>query len=285
MKRLIICICLIYAFNSINIIAQSTEPIKEYDEKGNLTHEETSDGIKKWYEYNEKGIIIHEKIHNPYEDLLYDYENWYDDKGHIIKGEGNNGVDYSWYKDYDEKGNTIRLVEACGPTTSETNYEYDVEGKVILKKWSYNSRGWSDSFKYWYEYDDKGNIIHEKNSYGFEWWNEYYPDGSIIGVNEGKTLYKKLPDNSEYWFDDKGNLIHKNVLVASNDWNEIWYEYDDKGNIVCEKEKHNFVKWFDNNGKVIHEKDPFGYEFWYEYNDKGNKIYEKAKYGLMMMEI
>ena len=48
--------------------------IKEYDEKGNVTHLRDSDGFEAWWEYDEKGNEIHYRNSTG-------RECWYNEKG------------------------------------------------------------------------------------------------------------------------------------------------------------------------------------------------------------
>ena len=57
------------------------DKIREYDEKGNVTHIKYFDGYEEWKEYDEKGNETHYKNSNGYN---YWYE--YDEKGNMISG-------------------------------------------------------------------------------------------------------------------------------------------------------------------------------------------------------
>ena len=60
---------------------EDNKVIREYDEKGNVTHIKYSDGYEEWKEYDEKGNETHYKNSNGYD---YWYE--YDEKGNMISG-------------------------------------------------------------------------------------------------------------------------------------------------------------------------------------------------------
>ena len=47
--------------------------IREYDEKGNITHTRHSDGREEWWEYDEEGRLTHTRHSDGREE-------WYDDK-------------------------------------------------------------------------------------------------------------------------------------------------------------------------------------------------------------
>ena len=67
--------------------------IREYDEKGRLTHTRYSDGREVWWEYDEKGNITHYKDSDG-------YEVWkeYDEKGNVAHCKNSDGYDESFFK-------------------------------------------------------------------------------------------------------------------------------------------------------------------------------------------
>jgi YD repeat-containing protein len=78
--------------------------------------------------------------------------------------------------------------------SSNTNREYDTNGKLIYSRDS-------DGYEVWREYDANGKVIHYRNSFGYEVWREY---------------------------DDNGKLIHYRNSFGY----EEWYEYDTNGKLI-----------------------------------------------------
>jgi len=72
-------------------------------------------------------------------------------------------------------------------------------------------------------------------------------------VVKGETVSKWLILYSIDEYDNKGNIIYE----KNSDGDEYWYEYDIKGNL-------------------IHFKNSDGKERWHEYDDKGNEIHYKS---------
>jgi len=61
---------------------------------------------------------------------------------------------------------------------------------------------------------------------------------------------------------------------------EVWYEYDEKGNMIHLKYSSGYEERYDDKGNEIHCKDSSGYEIWQEYDEKGNMIHCKNSDGL-----
>jgi len=58
---------------------------------------------------------------------------------------------------------------------------------------------------------------------------------------------------------------------------EIWYEYNNKGNIIYYKNNNGYEMWYkyNNEGNKIYYKDNNGYEVWKDNNGKWTKIKPK----------
>lgn len=50
-------------------------------------------------------------------------------------------------------------------------------------------------------------------------------------------------------------------------------------NLSYEKFSNGREEWYDANGKLLHAKDPDGYEWWHEYDANGKLIHEKSSTG------
>lgn len=87
---------------------------------------------------------------------------------------------------------------------------------------------------YWY--DEEGRITHGKNSNG-EWWNTF---------QDGKLIYQKRSTGDIYFdYDEKGNII-----LEKRKYDDKWYideyKYDDRNRLV-----YSYVKEVDIEDKVI----------------------------------
>lgn len=106
--------------------------------------------------------------------------------------------------------------------------------------------GKSFTYVYLAEYDERGNEIHSKNEFGFE---------SFIEYNE------------------KSKPVHKKTMFLDNLSEESWFNYDENGHKIYEKDNNDYEKWYeyDSQGNLTHEKDNRGNEAFYknEYNEKG----------------
>lgn len=77
------------------------EPIREYDEKGNLIHYKDSTGYEYWSEFDEKGNLIHYRTYSD------GYEQW---------------------REYDEQG------KRTGALINYRNGEWELNGREMVKK-------------------------------------------------------------------------------------------------------------------------------------------------------
>jgi len=85
--------------------------------------------------------------------------------------------------------------------------------------------------------------------------------------------YRKYSDGYKIWYeyDEKGNMIRRKY----SDGYEMRYEYDEKGNLIYRKDSSGYEIRFDERGNMIHRKYSSGFEEWYEYDEKGNMIHRK----------
>ena len=110
-------------------------------------------------------------------------------------------------------------------------------------------------------------------------------EDGLYGLDgSGKAIYAKSLRGGDFWFDDKGKIDHfrhKGIDSWMDDKGkishaifpngiEIWYEYNDNGNKVHEKQSDGKETWYDKDGNKVHEKSPDGNETWYDKD--GNRI-------------
>lgn len=74
-------------------------------------------------------------------------------------------------------------------------------------------------------------------------------------------------------YDDRGNLVH-----WGGNGLEIWWEYNDQGKWIHQKDNLGLERWreYDGKGNCIHDKSNDGEENWYQYDSSGNLVYEKT---------
>lgn len=141
---------------------------------------------------------------------------------------------------FSEKGNfTERIYSKNGKIDSKQTYIYNDKGNIIEQK-EYDSDG-NLKLQTTYNYDDNGNKI-EENTFG--------------GYQTQKTTYK---------YDDKRREVESLITLSFQGINgsaelRITKEYDQKGNIIEEKNYNNHNKL---SSKGI-----------YTYDERGNKIKE-----------
>lgn len=85
---------------------------------------------------------------------------------------------------------------------------------------------------------------------------------------------------SEKEYDERGNLIHE----KDGNKKEAWFDYE-KGKLIHKKlvfyETDEIDVWYDydKKGNLIHQKYSGGPEVWFDYNDQGKCIHRKESNG------
>ena len=193
--------------------------------------------------------------------------------------------------EYDSSGNLIHRVNQL----DEWRYEYDSAGRKI-----HSTRSWlqlsgdgkkKDSIESWYEYDANGRKILKRSDLGHQVRYEHDASGNVILGTSADTT-------SREWYEyDANGRLSVTLFVSNVLWRkstEVRFQYDDKGNMICEKthmvDRHLYPDdpaghtserrfEYDEKGRLIHLKDSEGPEEWYEYDDKGNRIGRRNSYG------
>ncbi len=158
------------------------EHVKEEHFSTNLTDEHYTREKEYEYFYNEKGQLI-KKDHNS-DGFKYEY----DDRGNCVKkteyhshGNAEEDINHEYIYAYDSENNLIKMKEMVNMSELnlyyvgfETDYIYDVSGKLLLNKTtSYNERGETiGNSECSYYYDDLNRLIKEEyisyDDYGLE---------------------------------------------------------------------------------------------------------------------
>ena len=118
----------------------------------------------------------------------------------------------------------------------------DKAGNIIYEK-----TGESEHF---YEYTAKKQLKYRKDVYAkqveFEEWNEY--DGDLLIHKKTKSAYLDKPHEIWYDYDEKNNLIYE----SDSEDNETWYKYDKKNRVLMIKKSNGegTVYTYDKSGLV-----------------------------------
>lgn len=218
---------------------KTREEYFEYDDMGNLLHEERYDLVwgSKVHEsvsrYDEEGNRIYYKVF--YEDgILYEVESCVKSDAMQIEREYN--ADYPERDQYcyieqkwDEEGNLLEkayypascLLEEIqsGEAVSQVRYRYtyDERGNSTASHILYERTGESEPV-YEREYDDRDNLVKEIYYYKGDSFEDSYVETTVWYYNEENLLVKKeksTGDDEEIWRDDTEN-----------------YTYDETGNLI-----------------------------------------------------
>ena len=222
-----------------------------FDSKGNIVKEyqqvkEQTDSLyyisESKYLCNEKGKLMQKifkegafpKTDNNQYKYIY-YTNYiYDDKNRLmeeeecasdlLKGEK---VIYT----YDEYGNIIEKILF----TDKNNYfykeiyNYDNKSRQISYRKIYVTNGYKDEIKKnTWKYDNLGRIIEE---YVYELSSTQYEEGILIYNNT--VRYYEYNDKGKL-FEIKDQYIGNSILAQGATQGHTYYEYDLKGNLLCE---------------------------------------------------
>lgn len=197
-----------------NIMEETKFPIKEYDDRGNLTYYESITGFWEKWEYDKNDNLTYWE--NCYGDGC---KSEYDDSGNLIYSEDVYG---NWWKyGYDDNGN-------------KTFYE---NGFGYWEKWEYDKYGCltyrenSDGYKFGASREEREAEIIEKN-------NDESDDSEITDSILEQNLSEVQEDNKSYnideLFDSQGKYIGrptKKAILAKTEksiWLSTNWIYPDK---------------------------------------------------------
>ena len=222
-----------------------------FDPKGNIVKEYQqvkgqTDSLyytsERKYLYNEKGKLIQKifkegdfpKTDNNQYKYIY-YTNYiYDDKNRLmeeeecasdlLKGEK---VIYT----YDEYDNIIEKISFTDKNNHfyKEIYNYDNKSRQISYRKIYVTNGYKDEIKKnTWKYDNLGRIIEE---YVYELSSTQYEEGILIYNNT--VRYYEYNDKGKL-FEIKDQYIGNSILAQGATQGHTYYEYDLKGNLLCE---------------------------------------------------
>ncbi len=132
-----------------------------------------------------------------------------------------------------------------------------------------------EGYEAWYEYDSNGKLIYRRQSVeGGEFWYEYNSQNDLIFEKKIEKVTKESHAIAVFTRTPIESILRDKMI-------KIWYEYDNKRNMIHQKDNKKNESWheYDNKGKRIHTKTNNNIEIWYEYDSKGNLIYEKKSVG------
>lgn len=184
-----------------------------------------------------------------------------------------------------------KTCDAEGNTLEQTEYEYDINGKLEEKIYSNLTDGITKKYQYQYEYGEDERISKqiETNSVTGEAFNTEYE------YNEAGEIKKEVVYNSEekvtYWDEknEKGNQIKFIYYDEDNGYHHKEYEYDEFENeirYVSYNEdgsiQYESLKEYNNKNQKVSEHETimgtdggnYVYDYAYEYNDAGQLIKE-----------
>ena len=227
------------------------------DEQGNIVKKvstDKGDDTERIYTYDAHGRIIEEKISSDGYLCVKTYT--YDETGKPIRNQTtidipdssrSNDTRYTYI--YDEMGNVTQQTvtnthvavengETTETTESVTQYEYryNEAGKTIYQKTIYNDGDWDETET---EYRADGTLykITERTSHNAKQHVDEY--------DELERLYKEWVIQADgysyasrtYHYDAAGRLVQIDRYPAAVNFpGTVTYEYDDKGNLLCETE-------------------------------------------------
>ena len=242
----------------------------EYDVKGNLVKEKTSEGIVIKYTYNKAGLVATKTDGNG-NVIRYTY----DDFGRTVKETDNDGnaKEYTYSRagkvlsESDENKNTIKYkvnkngfitetVDTCG-NSEKTTYNAQSKITTVKSKAGYETK---------YVYDKMGNVTSETDALGNKVKYTYDSYGNVTSrVDENDNIWM-------YSYDKKGRL----KSISDPYENKDTYIYDDNGWLISKKDANgnSYSYEYDGTGKVLAEIDEEGNRKTYNYDSNGNLITE-----------
>lgn len=243
-----------YSYDKIGRLTKVNDSGKnfayQYDAIGRLTEEVNGvTGIRSKYQYYPSGNL-RKLIHYNGEEIENSFMYRYDLRGNQTKKiEGKDITNYYYdslsriktvlnsdgiqnYK-YDDLNNISEVVEIKGNNISETHYTYDLNNSLILKE----TQNGSEQIQQRFEYDLEGNMLNKEEVIKYR--------DNLISNKVTKYLYNGNnrvsqvidPNNRiiSYIYNNEGLRTKKDFGAEA-----INYYYD-RGNIVLETNKDNFI--------------------------------------------
>lgn len=243
-----------------------------YDDAGNKIEESDNKGRKTSYIYDDMNRLIQKTD-------VYGFSEYYayDGQGNIINyiDKAGNKITYTY-----DGNNNQTSVNVNGRTTSK---EYDCLGRVISET---NEKGLTTT----YVYDARGNKVSETDPAGnvtlFEYDNgnhlikKTYPTGAYETkkyVNDDMIEeIDRFGVRTTYTYDASGHMLSKTRPALEH---TIYYEYDNKGNLVKEidPEENISTKSYDDYGRLVEETTNTGFVTQYVYYEDRNLLKDKVE--------
>ena len=220
------------------------------DERGNIIKKVSTDKgdvTENTYTYDAHGRIIQEKSSSDNYLRIVTYT--YDTAGRLTRKhiatedtyQGNARLDESTYTyAYDTKGNLIEekrvSVYSNGSEEITTTYRYNEANQTTLKKTVFASGSWNEETT---EYRTDGTLykVTERNSSSDKVYVDEYDEQERLHKEwvieaDGYTYASRT-----YHYDTAGRLVQIDRYPAAVNFpGTVTYEYDDKGNLLCETE-------------------------------------------------
>lgn len=270
-----------YAYNELDSLVQLTDADGyvtrySYDEMGRQIEVDYNGKFSEKFEYNTKGQLIESINQNGKSSFTYDLA------GHLRTSTDTEGrkMLFSWtpsgliqsiaypsgeivHYEYDAAD---QLTKVIGPKNSETEYSYNVNGRMKEKQtaegikavYRYTALNQLESLS---EYLPNGELI---RSVGYR----YDASGNMIAQDE---LNRGMERNRQYKYDQLNQLIEIKDQGKSRS-----YSYDDFGNRVILAEAGALPVYYEyNNANELLKKTQGNQSTKYNYDKRGNMIEEK----------
>lgn len=233
-------------YNSQNLPIEITNELGlktrlEYDNKNRLISATNAEDETIWFYYDNIGNITGQQLSNGNViNYTYNENNWITEvsdalgviAAYTYDNEGNQltNTDALGNKTYFEYDNLYRLISATNALGDKTIMEYDSNGNLVKQT---DAEGNTTQF----EYDKLNRLIEEINALNNSTLYTYDEQGNMLSLTDPKgniTKYKYdvlnrinseiLPDNStkNYQYDEQGNIIK----LTKNSGDVIYYSYD-----------------------------------------------------------
>ena len=244
-----------------------------FDNLGNLAEITDPLGKATKFKYNPLGQVITKT-----DPLGRETEYLYDNKGRLVKVIDPNKNQISCVYDpadnlisYTDENGAITRLEYCGlnelkrriqPDHKTVEYHYDTEERLIAIT---NQRG----ERYELKRDALGRIIEEVDYWGQSRRYDYSPAGNLLESID--PLGRKI----QYQTDPLGRILEK-LSPDPRDPEKLQKEtfsYDTNGNLVeCENNAIRIERLFDEEGKLLEERQGKQFVVKYAYDKTGNRI-------------
>ncbi len=234
------------------------ESVYHYDALGRLMYKEFEDGTILGNTYDSRGYLWKEKYYDSYTDYAAE-----DNDDSPEDSADRTYTDYTFYVDYDSRGNLKRIEGEIDGEEFYHEWKYDSKNRVTQQTEHLDINSNTIQNVITYAYWDNGSL--KSVTYPATFGNDHNTVSQKYYYNEYGQLTDIMLDSSDvrsYVYDDSGKVIQTDTYIDQIDTGDIistYYDYNDAGLTTDIQYKLNgtlkerYQYGYDNNGMITSE--------------------------------